>query len=90
MKYGRQTKSSRPRNNKLSNSQNTTRLQDVLLYHAAEGEVLAQQLFNDQVIGMMNEDNIVVNIDDGVVDTTRDGVCGVGETRHTNVGEKVL
>jgi hypothetical protein len=42
-------------------------LQDVLLYHVADEELLAQQLFNDQVINMMNTDSILITIDDGTV-----------------------
>ena len=42
-------------------------LQFVLLYHAADGEVLAQQLFNGQKIVMLIEEDILINIDDGTV-----------------------
>merc|ERR1711865_368679 len=42
-------------------------LQDVLLYHVADEELLAQQLFNDQVIDMMNTDSILITIDEGTV-----------------------
>merc|ERR1711865_1298525 len=42
-------------------------LQDVLLYRVADEELLAQQLFNDQVIDMMNTDSILITIDEGTV-----------------------
>ena len=37
-------------------------LQNVLMYHVANGEVLADQLVNDQEIQMLNEDNILITI----------------------------
>ena len=40
-------------------------LQNVLLYHVANGEVLADQLVNDQEIEMLNEDNILITIGTG-------------------------
>merc|ERR1712028_305478 len=42
-------------------------LQDVLLYHVANGEYLAQQLVNNQVIEMTNTDSILITIDEGTV-----------------------
>merc|ERR1711865_145592 len=42
-------------------------LQDVLLYHVANGVYLAQQLVNNQVIEMTNTDSILITIDPGTV-----------------------
>merc|ERR1711865_754076 len=42
-------------------------LQDVLLYHVANGEYLAQQLVNNQVIEMTNTDSILINVVEGTV-----------------------
>jgi len=42
-------------------------LQDVLLYHVANGELLAQQLVNNQIIEMINTDSILITIDAGTV-----------------------
>merc|ERR1711865_726568 len=42
-------------------------LQDVLLYHVANGELLAQQLVNNQVIEMTSTDSILITIDEGTV-----------------------
>ena len=41
-------------------------LRDVLLYHAASGELLARQLFNDQEIEMLNDETILITTVDGV------------------------
>ena len=35
--------------------------QYVLMYHMAEGEILAEQLVNDQVIDMSNTESIIIN-----------------------------
>merc|ERR1712161_98252 len=40
-------------------------LQTILLYHVANGLVLAKDLSNDQVIPMLNGESIVINIDNG-------------------------
>merc|ERR1712028_200075 len=47
--------------------ENQVVLQDVLLYHVANGEYLAQQLLNNQVIEMTNTDSILITIDEGTV-----------------------
>merc|ERR1711865_1024371 len=47
--------------------ENQVVLQDVLLYHVASGEYLAQQLLNNQVIEMTNTDSILITIDEGTV-----------------------
>merc|ERR1711865_665066 len=48
--------------------ENQVVLQDVLLYHVAIGEYLAQQLVNNQVIEMINTDSILITIDPGTVE----------------------
>merc|ERR1711865_240881 len=48
--------------------ENQVVLQDVLLYHVAIGEFLAQQLVNNQVIEMINTDSILITIDPGTVE----------------------
>merc|ERR1712238_441157 len=40
-------------------------LQNILLYHVADGLVLAQDLSNNQMISMLNGESIVINIDNG-------------------------
>ena len=43
-------------------------LQDVVMYHVADGEYSTEQLVNDQVINMWDGDNILINIEnDGTV-----------------------
>ena len=42
-------------------------LQDVLMYHVADGEYSTEQLVNDQVINMWDGQELLINIDDGTV-----------------------
>merc|ERR1711865_1025273 len=48
--------------------ENQVVLQDVLLYHVANGEILAQDLVNNQVIEMINAESILITIDPGSVE----------------------
>ena len=42
-------------------------LQDVLMYHVADGEYSTEKLVNDQVINMWDGQKMLINIDDGTV-----------------------